>query len=372
MQGSRNSAEPLAPPEPLAFLTYRSAATVLPSESDLDRLVAAAQRRNRSLGITGMLLYDRGNYFQTLEGSPDKLESVWDSIRRDPRHTGIELLNQNAATTRLFSEWHMRLVTQQAAATRSAHLESQGTNLLSILIPEAGRSALADDGPALSMLFEPLIAKGWALSAIIKYLIEPAGRTLGDAWLTDVCTDFELTAGLIRLQTAAHELHANHRHGIQLSGSRKSILIVSAPNESHIMGATLLGDLFTNAQWSVDIAFPADAESLVARLSTMRPDVVDIGLSDALQRRHALGDLTRVVEACRRASPADKLVVSVGGRVFADSFATAGTVGADYARLSAAGTVSSIANILELRDKAMPVMPSDMVEPTPDEDRAVN
>ena len=51
-------------------LTYQSRAIARPAPGELEQLVAGARKRNRSLGVTGMLLYDNGRFLQTLEGPP--------------------------------------------------------------------------------------------------------------------------------------------------------------------------------------------------------------------------------------------------------------------------------------------------------------
>lgn len=57
----------------IACLTYKSRAAYSPSPADLEDLVHKARLRNRSLGVTGMLLYENGKFLQTLEGPPEGL-----------------------------------------------------------------------------------------------------------------------------------------------------------------------------------------------------------------------------------------------------------------------------------------------------------
>ena len=64
-------------------ITYQSRATFRPTAADLHELAWKARERNHALGLTGMLLYDRGRFFQTLEGSPESLKPLWESISKD-------------------------------------------------------------------------------------------------------------------------------------------------------------------------------------------------------------------------------------------------------------------------------------------------
>jgi hypothetical protein len=91
----------------MGVLAYRSRAVTEPSNVDLDRILANAQKRNRAEGVTGILLYERGHFFQWLEGPPASLSRVWDSILRDRRHADIQVLRENALARRFFKAWHM-------------------------------------------------------------------------------------------------------------------------------------------------------------------------------------------------------------------------------------------------------------------------
>ena len=64
---------------------------------------------------------------------------------------------------------------------------------------------------------------------------------------------------------------------------------------------------------------------------------VDIALSDALPRQGKMKQLRETVEQSRWSVSEHPLVVSVGGRLFAEASATAENVGADFARQSLAG-----------------------------------
>ena len=55
---------------------------------DLDHILVSARRRNLEAGITGMLLYYRGEFVQILEGRKKSVENVYEKfICPDPRHT---------------------------------------------------------------------------------------------------------------------------------------------------------------------------------------------------------------------------------------------------------------------------------------------
>ena len=91
----------IGPSDWTSSITYQSRATFRPTAADLRELAWKARERNHTLGVTGMLLYDRGRFFQTLEGSPASLKTLWDSISKDPRHCDIEILSEHIIPARL-------------------------------------------------------------------------------------------------------------------------------------------------------------------------------------------------------------------------------------------------------------------------------
>lgn len=74
-------------------------------------LLTQAQDRNARLGITGHLLYLRGQFTQCVEGPTESLDTLWQSLLRDPRHHSIELLVRRPAEARRFPEWSMAFST---------------------------------------------------------------------------------------------------------------------------------------------------------------------------------------------------------------------------------------------------------------------
>jgi hypothetical protein len=108
---TENAANPVVAAGVLAKLVYRSRAVQPLSPVQLQQLAVEAQSRNRIESITGVVLYDDSRFFQWLEGPAESLDRIMRSIRRDPRHTDIEVLENHAAEGRLFSEWNMKLAT---------------------------------------------------------------------------------------------------------------------------------------------------------------------------------------------------------------------------------------------------------------------
>jgi hypothetical protein len=91
------------------------------SDYDLYELVQAAQARNATHAITGLMLYDDGRFYQWLEGPDGNVESLMRAITADSRHTEIEILSDKMTGARQFGDWRMRLATRGVRSIHSLH-----------------------------------------------------------------------------------------------------------------------------------------------------------------------------------------------------------------------------------------------------------
>ncbi len=88
-------------------LVYASAATRAMERNDLGNILEAAIRHNAPAGITGMLLYVDGAFFQVLEGDAVRVHTLYDAILKDPRHASAIKLIEEPIEKRSFSRWSM-------------------------------------------------------------------------------------------------------------------------------------------------------------------------------------------------------------------------------------------------------------------------
>jgi len=91
----------------LRQLVYISSATRPFEDRELDQLLVAARANNARSGITGVLLYDDQSFLQILEGTRDDVERTLARITRDPRHTSLTVVQDEAVAERDFSAWDM-------------------------------------------------------------------------------------------------------------------------------------------------------------------------------------------------------------------------------------------------------------------------
>lgn len=337
--------EPSGAAQWIASLTYKSIATAAPGESDIDALVTQARARNRALGVTGMLLFENGAFLQTIEGPPAAVDTLWASIQRDGRHKHIEVLSQHMVAARLFSDWGLLLAGRFDSPPPPAALAQPAPPAVAEHLARVVELALNADDLALNALIAGFAEQGWTAEAILTLLIEPAARALGDAWLDDRCSELDLTIALSMLQLAGHAVRYSSSSQT-IRASRYRILLATAPGERDMLGTALLADQFLAAGWQVDMAFPETEEALTNQLLAQHPDAVDIGLSDAMPRHHAIAQLRSTIQHSRLVPSDHPTVISVGGRLFAEAAATALSVGADHARTGLAGTSLRLAELV--------------------------
>jgi hypothetical protein len=80
----------------------------LPDQAEeIDDIVTVARTRNADMDITGALAFTETHFAQVLEGSHDALEDLMESIRRDWRHTDIQVTRVETLPERRFPDWRM-------------------------------------------------------------------------------------------------------------------------------------------------------------------------------------------------------------------------------------------------------------------------
>ena len=392
----------------LATVVYRSTAARPLSPAELHDLTLTAQVRNDREGITGLLLYDAGRFFQWLEGPPGAINHVMRSIHRDKRHRDIEVLRVQTAQDRAFGAWSLKLaalgedsdlwrrdvieppihiieglrrrpdaapafliglVSLPAALDDGVDdlegrpLQQQAASILknvflNAVIPMLGvadasrltapsraaqhpRAAelaellVSADGQAARDLFAEIQKGAGAIGPLAAALLEPAARSLGNLWEEDLCSEFDVTLGLCRLQSAVRLLSAGA--AIPESGRtpRPVVLIAPEPGELHRLGAALDSAVLARAGWAPQSAFPEHDNALSDLVSATWFDVLDLSLSPAFRREQELPRLTKTIAEARRASRNPGLVVVVGGRIFLEEASAGAEVGADNASATA-------------------------------------
>ena len=94
----------------LLQIIYTSHATVPLDRESLRDMVAGASRRNRALGITGVLYCANESYLQVLEGDEKDVLLLYADILRDHRHDEIRTVVIRPIAQADFPNWSMGLL----------------------------------------------------------------------------------------------------------------------------------------------------------------------------------------------------------------------------------------------------------------------
>jgi hypothetical protein len=91
----------------LIHCIYASAAVRAFDEDTLRELLRLARSRNSQSGVTGMLLYTEGSFFQVLEGKPESVDATFSRIIQDARHDKVTVIIREPIAHRSFEDWSM-------------------------------------------------------------------------------------------------------------------------------------------------------------------------------------------------------------------------------------------------------------------------
>lgn len=95
----------------LHHFVYCSRAADGVDDAEVVRIVESAQRNNLARGITGILVYGSGVFFQWIEGPPVQIQKLIASLHSDTRHYDIVSLSQSEEEhERLYPCWEMERV----------------------------------------------------------------------------------------------------------------------------------------------------------------------------------------------------------------------------------------------------------------------
>nr|WP_067293608.1 BLUF domain-containing protein [Marinobacterium profundum] len=88
-------------------LIYASEAVRDFSQEEMFELLSKAREFNHKLNVSGMLLYDRGSFFQILEGEKTQIQELFSKISKDKRHRNIVRIIFEAIPEKDFADWSM-------------------------------------------------------------------------------------------------------------------------------------------------------------------------------------------------------------------------------------------------------------------------
>lgn len=75
---------------------------------EVSRILRKSRINNRAKNIVGALYFGNGYFFQCLEGEENTLMALYETLKKDPRHTDLRIISMTPISTRSFDEWEMK------------------------------------------------------------------------------------------------------------------------------------------------------------------------------------------------------------------------------------------------------------------------
>ncbi len=91
----------------LSHLAYVSVRKNNCTEDEIKKILAACEKNNPPLDITGVLLYSDSRFIQYVEGEAVKLTALYDKIKNDARHERVVMISYSPIPNKIFPSWHM-------------------------------------------------------------------------------------------------------------------------------------------------------------------------------------------------------------------------------------------------------------------------
>jgi methanogenic corrinoid protein MtbC1 len=181
------------------------------------------------------------------------------------------------------------------------------------------------DSLRVNQMVDALIAQGLTEERIFLDLITPAARHLGTLWDKDLCSFTDVTCGLALMHHVIYRLGYEFRDGQHVKGDQTSVMVCCAPGSQHLLGATIVGDLFRREGANVVIEISSTEQELVRAVANEWFDV--IGISVAIESQ--LLSLKSLTQALKENSGNPHVKVLLGGPIFMLVDVTAEMFGAD-------------------------------------------
>ena len=138
--------------QPTFRLIYRSRSLIGADErrAELGDIFTTARRKNRGLDVTGALVLSGDSFAQVLEGDEAVVRGLYATIREDPRHEDVAVLDEQTVDGRAFGRWAMARVATDGAA--DIRLMSNAQRGVIVAVPGADSTVTPDQEAVLTFM----------------------------------------------------------------------------------------------------------------------------------------------------------------------------------------------------------------------------
>lgn len=103
----------------LKSLVYTSLAKLDLSADELEAIHRTARDLNALDGVTGLLVFNGTRFLQIIEGAETAIDDLLERLRRDRRHSSLEVRDERRIDQRSFPDWSMELVRVSTASSEA-------------------------------------------------------------------------------------------------------------------------------------------------------------------------------------------------------------------------------------------------------------
>lgn len=126
-------------------LAYGSKVTGRLTKPDLKQILNTSIKNNAPAGISGLLCFTQGYFFQILEGTRYPINRTFQRISQDPRHGEVVLVGMEPIAERAFGSWSMAFVDDSPATTSIVYKHCGADRLVLDYLTFADAVALGQD-----------------------------------------------------------------------------------------------------------------------------------------------------------------------------------------------------------------------------------
>lgn len=91
----------------LSNIVYVSQRATHCTDEEIQKILDSCIRNNKTINITGVLLYSDNYFVQYIEGKYSEIMALYDKIKGDNRHKNPVLISCTPTSQRLFPSWQM-------------------------------------------------------------------------------------------------------------------------------------------------------------------------------------------------------------------------------------------------------------------------
>ena len=202
-----------APALSLRRLVYRSLACC--ETSEIEKIFCDSQSHNVESGITGILFVSGPRFYQCLEGEHDAVGLLYERIKRDTRHSLVELLDDRPCDSPLYPYWSMgALLGYESVIHAVVPLLDSGDGLqVRVGLEMLALSMAHQDARSAGGRQVERMIRSAPQAALIEQLAHNPGQS--NSWLSLVAENMHLKAQLMRAEAGRREFFSAISHELR-------------------------------------------------------------------------------------------------------------------------------------------------------------